>query len=187
LRSTILCVTTPSVPTLTDGVVTLDAFTLGDVDAHVAGEDEEHARRFGWWPDRSTHETAGAAFERWAGDWANAGPTRAFAVRAGGELVGGCQLRLREKRTGEVSYWTFPQHRGRGYAARATRLLCRYAFDTLGLERLEAYVEPDNTASRRVVETVGFVEEGLVRQRELTLHGERRDMVVYGLLPDDQS
>ena len=76
--------------------------------------------------------------------------------------------------------------RGRGYAARATRLLCGYAFDELGLERLEAYVEPDNTASRRVVEAVGFVEEGLVRKRELTQHGERRDMILYRLLPDDQ-
>ena len=39
-------------PTLTDGVVTLDEFGPGDVDAHLANEDEEMARRFGWWPQR---------------------------------------------------------------------------------------------------------------------------------------
>ena len=36
--------------TLTDGVVLLDRFTADDMDAHLAGEDEEQARRFGWWP-----------------------------------------------------------------------------------------------------------------------------------------
>jgi hypothetical protein len=35
------------------------------------------------------------------------------------------------------------------------------------------------------VEGVGFLEEGLIRKRELTHHGERRDMVLYGLLPED--
>jgi RimJ/RimL family protein N-acetyltransferase len=168
---------------LTDGVVTLDAFTDADVAAHVAGEDEEQARRFGWYPDRSTHETARAAFEQWTDDWAKDGPTRAFAMRVQGELVGGCQLRLREKEMGEISYWTFPQHRGRGYATRATRLLCAYALNEVHLGRIEAYVEPDNVASRRVVEAAGFVEEGLLRRRELTQEGERRDMLVYGLLP----
>jgi RimJ/RimL family protein N-acetyltransferase len=174
-------------PTLTDGIVLLDEFRPDDLDAHVSGEDEEQARRFGLYPDHSTRETALAAFERWAHDWAEDGPTRALAARRAdsGELVGGCQLRLREKRMGELSYWTFPQQRGQGFARRAAALVCRYGFDNLGLERIEAYVEPDNLASRRVVEGVGFHEEGLTRKRELTAHGVRRDMVLYGLLPED--
>jgi RimJ/RimL family protein N-acetyltransferase len=174
-------------PTLTDGVVTLNGFSERDVDAHVGGEDDEQARRFGWFPDRSTHETARAAFERWARDWAENGATRAFAMRRAdsGELLGGCQLRLCEKQMAELSYWTFPQHRGHGFARRAAALVCRFAFDNLRVERIEAYVEPDNVASRRVVESVGFREEGIVRKREVTRHGERRDMTLYGLLPDD--
>ena len=145
-------------PTLTDGIVLLDEFRPDDLDAHVSGEDEEHARRLGWYPDHSTRETALTAFERWGRDWAEDGPTRALAARRtdSGELVGGCQLRLREKRIGELSYWTFPQHRGRGFARRAAALLCRYGFENLGIERIEAYVEPDNSNSRRVVEAVGF-------------------------------
>ncbi len=107
-----------------------------------------------------------------------------FATRNAdtGELVGGCQLRLREKRIGELSYWTFPRHRNQGVAKRAVRLACRFAFQDLGIERLEAYVEPDSVASRRVVEAVGFTEEGIARARELTEHGERRDMVLYSIL-----
>jgi ribosomal-protein-alanine N-acetyltransferase len=65
------------------------------------------------------------------------------------------------------------------------RLLCAFAFAELGVERVEAYIEPDNVASRRVVESIGFSEEGVARARELTVSGERRDMVVYSLLPSE--
>ncbi|MBA2384151.1 MAG: hypothetical protein H0V68_05750 [Actinobacteria bacterium] len=52
-------------PRLSDGVVVLDAFTLDDVSAHLAGEDEEQARRFGWHPARSTEEGVRRAILRW--------------------------------------------------------------------------------------------------------------------------
>ena len=55
LRAGSLRVTAPgSAPTLTDGVVALDAHTLDDLDAHLAGEGEEQARRLGWYPASST-------------------------------------------------------------------------------------------------------------------------------------
>ena len=68
-------------PTLTDGVVQLDQFGAGDVDGHLANEDEEMARRFGWWPKRSTADNVRAAFDDWAESWASGGAIRAFAVR----------------------------------------------------------------------------------------------------------
>lgn len=174
-------------PTLTDGVVVLDAFTADDVAAHLAGEDEEHARRFGWYPRRSTESSVREAFQQWQADWRADGSTRTFATRRADtrELVGGCQVRLREKRIGELSYWTLAAHRRQGTATLALRLVCAFAFDELGVERLEAYIEPDNIASRRVVESVGFEEEGVARARELTQLGERRDMVLYSLLPGE--
>src|SRR6266571_3692807 len=50
-----------SAPILTDGVVVLDGHTLDDLDAHLAGEDEEQARRLGWYPASSTPETVRTA------------------------------------------------------------------------------------------------------------------------------
>lgn len=47
----------------------LDALTLGDMEAHLAGEDEEHATRFGWHPARSTDVTVRAAIRRWQEGW----------------------------------------------------------------------------------------------------------------------
>jgi RimJ/RimL family protein N-acetyltransferase len=176
-------VAVPHVPRLTDGVVVLDAYTDNDLDVHVAGEDEEHARRFGWHPKRSTRENVRSAFARWTQDWELGGPSRTFAVRASksGELVGGVQLRVRNEQVAEISYWTYPAHRERGFAARATRLACTFAFADLGVQRIEAYVEPNNCPSRRVVEAAGFLEGGLMPDHELTQGGERRDMILYAL------
>jgi RimJ/RimL family protein N-acetyltransferase len=174
-------------PTLTDGAIVLDAFTEDDVVAHVAGEDDEHARRFGWYPERSTEETARAAIEDWRRDWETDGPTRAFAARRseGRVLVGGCQLRLRSPDIAQLSYWVFPEHRRRGYASCMVRIVCDYAFDDLGVQRIEALVEPDNDASHGVVRSVGFVREGVLRKRS-RYGDDLRDMVIYSYLPEDR-
>ncbi len=173
-------------PTLTDDIVTLDAHTLGDVSAHLAGEDEEQARRFGWYPARSTEEGVRAAIERWQEQWRSQGDTRAFALRecSSGELAGGCEIRLRESGRAEMSYWVFPPFRARGFARRGVQLLCEWAFAVLGVARIELYIEPDNEGSLRVARHVGFVEEGILRSHEATSEG-RRDMTIYSLLPSD--
>ncbi len=147
-------------PTLTDEVVVLDGHSLADIAAHLAGEDEEQARRFGWFPKRSTEETVRAAIERWQEQWRTSGPTRAFAAReaATGELVGGCEIRLGDRGVAAISYWVFPPFRGHGYATRAARLVCDYAFETLEVRLIELHVAADNTASRGVARRAGFFE-----------------------------
>ncbi len=140
-----------------DGVV-LDQHRSGDVDSHVAGEDEETARRLGWWPHASTEETVRAAYERWATQWRTGDSNRTFAVRphANGPLVGGCELRLHpDGRSAYVSWWTHAGERGKGYATRAVRALTDYA-RSLGVERLEAHVAEDNAASHAVARKAGF-------------------------------
>lgn len=54
--------------------------------------------------------------------------------------------------------------RGRGYATAAVRLVLAFAFESAGLHRVQAAVIPHNTASVRVVQKVGFREEGLARR-----------------------
>jgi RimJ/RimL family protein N-acetyltransferase len=150
-----------AVPVLTDDLVRLDAHRESDIPAHIEGEDDETARRFGWWPRRSSEETVRTAYEEWAQEWLTRGNRRTFAVRDLGELrlVGGCELRLQPDGSGQVSYWTHAGERRRGYAARALQLLVGYAGD-LGLSQLESEVAVDNTASRRVSERAGFVAVG---------------------------
>jgi len=145
------------VPVLTDGVIILNAYTNDDIPAHLAGEDEETARRFGWWPQTSTEATVRDAFSCWAHHWETGGPTRTFAARQAvtGRLVGGCELRLQPDGTAQVSYWTSASQRRRGHATKALSLLLQYA-RSIGGTRAEADVATDNLASRRVAEKAGF-------------------------------
>lgn len=150
-------------PELRGERILLNAHTDADVAAHVAGEDEETARRFGWWPRRSTEQTVRAAYANWARNWHDGGPRRTFAVRDpdSGALVGGCELRFRPDGTAEVSYWTHAGQRGRGYASNALILLTGYAA-SIGVTRLEAHIASGNHASQRVAESAGFTQAGTV-------------------------
>jgi RimJ/RimL family protein N-acetyltransferase len=148
-----------AVPELRNDGIILNAHNDSEVAAHLAGEDEETARRFGWWPAYSTEETVRAAYANWARNWQDDGPVRAFAARdpGSGALVGNCELRIGPDGTGEVSYWTHAGKRGRGYASSALALLVGYAA-SIGVTRLEAHVAPDNHASRHVAEAADFTQ-----------------------------
>ncbi|GAA3045820.1 GNAT family protein [Streptomyces roseofulvus] len=83
-----------------------------------------------------------------------------------------------------LGYWVAGSARGRGVAAAALRTVCSWALDDLGFERLELYVEPWNTASRKTAVQAGFSYEGLHRAWQ-SVGGERRDMMSYSRLATD--
>ena len=70
-------------------------------------------------------------------------------------------------RKGEIGFWLLPEHWGQGLIYSVLPLVLEHAFGALGLHRLEAQVEPENPASRRVLEKVGFRYEGTLRECEL--------------------
>ncbi|WP_312162673.1 GNAT family N-acetyltransferase [Phenylobacterium sp.] len=162
---------------LTDGVVVLDGHRVADAEAHLAGEDEEMLRRFDA-PHASTLEQTRAAIQRWIDARSAGGPMIAYAMRRpSGLLLGGCELRPVAADRIDVSYWTFPSFRGRGYAGRALALLCEAAATLDGVRRIEAHIDADNLASRRVAERAGFVERGLVTDEAWS--GETSTRVLY--------
>ena len=81
----------------------------------------------------------------------------------------------------ELGYWMARENRGRGIATRSVRLLSRWAFDNLPVDRIEIHAEPENTASRLVAERAGFTFEGVLRSY-LVNKGIRRDAASYSLL-----
>jgi RimJ/RimL family protein N-acetyltransferase len=85
----------------------------------------------------------------------------------------------------ELGYWTVKEQRGKGYTAEAARAVCAWAFDSLGVERLEWYAEAGNHGSRAVALKVGFVMEGTIRSR-IVHEGTRRDAWSGSLLPSDR-
>ncbi|MFF5177598.1 GNAT family N-acetyltransferase [Micromonospora sp. NPDC000316] len=105
---------------------------------------------------------------------------------ATGEPAGSCGLSYSDVRSGEgsIGYALLPEWRGRGYATRAVRLLAGWAFGPVGMARLTAGTVPENTASHRVLERVGFEREALQRGRLPGLAGTRLDDLTFALLPD---
>ena len=112
---------------------------------------------------------------------------KSFAiVGPGGEIVGACGLNQFSdvNRYANLGYWIRTSATGNGYATRATLLLARYAFDELGLARVEIMMSVENEASRRVAERAGAKFEGVLRDR-LLLRGRHHDACVFSLLPSD--
>lgn len=81
----------------------------------------------------------------------------------------------------EVGYWIMPDHWGEGFGTEATELIVQYAFDQLRLHKVTARVFAFNEASQRLLETVGFTEEGVQRE-QVFIDGEYQDTHWYGLL-----
>lgn len=76
------------------------------------------------------------------------------------------------------------QARGKGYATEGVRLLVRYLFMGYLVERIVAFTEEENRPSQRVLEKVGFQQEGVLR-RATFRDGQWRNMVIYGILRDE--
>jgi RimJ/RimL family protein N-acetyltransferase len=101
-------------------------------------------------------------------------------------LLGSIDLRLnRHQYRGHVGYWVAAPARGRGFCTAALRLLSRWALGDLQLQRLELITDPDNLASQRVAEKVGFRREGVMRAHLRHPDGRIRDSVMFSLLPGE--
>lgn len=100
-----------------------------------------------------------------------------------GALLGACSLFSfnRTSRRCEIGYALGRPYWGQGYMGEALRALVAYAFETLDLNRLEADIDPRNTASAKTLERLGFQKEGFMPERWIVAD-EVSDTQWYGLL-----
>ncbi|MEU7143649.1 GNAT family protein [Nocardia sp. NPDC046473] len=176
-------------PPLTDGVVALRLWQASDIEQRLAGYADPEFQRF----SLSTSEPVTAARLRQQADqeereWERGEKLSLAIVDATdpSQVWGGCSvydIDLEQQRAG-VGYWLVPQARGRGAASRTVRLLAYWAFDVLGIARLELTCAPDNIASQRVAVRSGFFLEGIMRSY-MRFQGGRRDTMLFSLLPED--
>ena len=115
------------------------------------------------------------------------GLTLPFAVDVGGEFAG--QLNVGGITRGSLhsahlGYWIDQRFAGRGAMPTAVALVTDHCFDAVRLHRVEVNIRPENAASRRVVEKLGFREEG-VRRGFLHIAGEWRDHISYALVREE--
>jgi ribosomal-protein-alanine N-acetyltransferase len=104
-----------------------------------------------------------------------------------GEVVG--QLNVANILYGSVSsavigYWVVPEVAGKGVTPTAVALVSDYLFNVVGLHRVEIDIRPENVASLRVVEKLGFRFEGL-KERFIHINGAWRDHYVFALTQEE--
>ncbi|MFC9438280.1 GNAT family N-acetyltransferase [Nocardia sp. NPDC057030] len=176
-------------PPLSDNVVALRLWRTSDLHQRLAGYADPEFRRFSLLSGAPVTEArVREHFEQETRDREHGRKLSLAIVDAADprHVWGGCSvydIDLDQQRAG-VGYWLAPPARGRGAATRTVRLLAKWAFDALGIARLELTCSPDNLASQRVAERAGFVREGVLRSHMRAQHG-RRDSVLFSLLPGD--
>lgn len=118
---------------------------------------------------------------------ARAGRTMAWAMTLDGDLIGQLTVSgvtLGSLRGAHIGYWIDSRVAGRGLTPMAVAMATDHCFRTLNLHRVEIVIRPENAASLRVVDKLGFRHEGQ-RPRFLHIDGEWRDHEVFALHSDE--
>ena len=133
--------------------------------------------------DRSSFSVRCAARERER----QMGTGYGFGIFVEGRLAGEITLSSIQRgpfQNAFVGYWVDRSLAGNGLAPEATVVVLRFAFEELGLHRVEVAIVPRNAASRRVVEKIDLREEG-VALRYLEIDGRWEDHVRYAITTEE--
>src|SRR5215213_8779617 len=181
-----------ALPPLAGQAVDLRAPELRDYEEWAALRERSRAFLTPWeptWPENDLSRTAfRARMRRYARDVrADAAYPYFIFRRSDDVLVGGLtlgQVRRGVAQATSLGYWMGEPYAGKGHMTDAVRALAPFVFQTLRLRRIEAACLPNNVASVRLLERVGFVREGYARSY-LCIAGEWRDHLLYALLSTD--
>ena len=138
-------------------------------------------------PEASTSGFAFRQLVRHFDREATEGRLQPFVIEMAGRLVGQMHLfgiAWGSLRSACAGYWVDKSVAGQGIMPFALAAACDHAFLGLGLHRVEVNIRPENTASLRVVEKLGFRDEGL-RLCYLHIDGEWRDHRSFALTSED--
>lgn len=109
----------------------------------------------------------------------------AMTLKDSGELIGGVGLKREPAHErAEIGYMLGEEHWGKGFATEATTRVLGYAFEELGLSRVNASVHGTNAGSIRVLEKLGLTREG-VQRRHVCRFGVWNDLVLFGILREE--
>lgn len=165
---------------------------LGDFDGWARLRDGSRGFLAPWEPTWPEDALSRPAFRRrlasYTLDWRKDTGYNFFVFRrSDNALVGGiglANLRRGVVQSASLGYWMGAPFAGQGHMTEALGATLGFAFDRLGLHRLDAACLPNNAASRRLLGKCGFREEGYAR-KYLCINGVWQDHVLFGLLAED--
>ncbi len=171
-------------PTLRTARLRLRPFTETDTDAIYALQSNPRVLRY-WdappWKERAQAERFLARCKQMAQE--GSGARLAIERAVDGSFIGWCVLMNWEPtyRSALLGYCLDEPAWGQGYATEAAGALLQWAFNTLDLNRVQSEADTRNIASGRVLEKLGFLHEGTLRENCI-VDGEVSDSWIYGLL-----
>lgn len=160
--------------------------TVRDASTVVGYRNDDDVARFQDWPmpysladaERLTRESEllGGPV---AGEWVN------LAIDVDGRMVGDLAVWIdTSSEFAMIGYTIAADHQGNGFSVGATELMLEWLFDTVGVHRVGATVDPRNVASASVLERCGFQYVGTARSSALQ-RGEWTDDARFSLLSED--
>ena len=117
-------------------------------------------------------------------------PRRRFQLaiirRSDARLIGNCGIRRKPDNDwdADIGYELAPDCWGQGFATEAARAMVDFGFRELGLHRISSWCIAGNTASARVLERLGFRQEGRLRHKEY-FKGQWWDTLLYASLVNE--
>lgn len=170
---------------LTTERLVLREFVESDWQAVLAYQSNPLYLRYYEWTERTPE--AVREFVQMFLDQQQEAPRRKFqlvvTLKATGELIGNCGIRLRSANAHEadIGYELDPRHWGQGYATEAARTIVELGFTHFQLHRIWSWCIADNAGSAHVLEKLGMRQEGRLRENEY-FKGRWWDTLMYAIL-----
>jgi RimJ/RimL family protein N-acetyltransferase len=172
---------------LTDGSIRLRLRADSDEEAMIAALQDPEIPRWTRVPENyDERDAAEWSVERRRQQQAGEGLHLVIADAETDQFLGSIGVHDVERAEGRCSigYYLAREARGRGVMTCAVRMLSRWVFESLPVERIEIPVIAENHRSRRAAERAGYAFEGLLRSYTV-IKGRRRDMAMHSLLRGD--
>jgi ribosomal-protein-alanine N-acetyltransferase len=171
-------------PTLHTERLTLRELSDADVPAAFPLFSDPEAMRFIGKPPHATHEeTLDFVRRNQLLFPAEEGIGWAMCLRGADDFIGyaGHWRLMKQHLRSEIGYQMLREHWGHGLMTEALRAILRCGFQRMGLNSVEAQIDPANTRSRRTLERLGFSQDGLLRE-SFYFAGAYTDTAVFTLL-----
>lgn len=113
----------------------------------------------------------------------NVGINWAVTIKGSDKMIGllGHYRIQPENHRAEIGYMILPQYQGKGYVTEAIKAVMEYGFNQMNLHSIEAVIDPENYASEKALQKIGFVKEAHILENKL-FDGKFWDTVIYSML-----